>query len=329
MKLIRSYITITKSQRALIVKLMVCTVLATFFSWAIGDIYTPTTAVTANLCLYVDRGYRGNILYAVRRILAQLIQGILVLAFIFPCKYFALPISDGVLIVASCCFAIAIGLPLNYKHTFAPLNCTLANATFIISCAAVQRIDLFPMRVLQCIVGALIGYFVNYVVFPYQDREKEILHLADRCLTALIHNRDFDDFSRNMALLEKEYAFVIADKGKKRRTAHMTEAEILFLCWNKEALQKFSAFISVYEVLKDQITDSCKNLMWELLPDALEAHRQIITEGPSSLQHRPSITIPRFHAEHRNDVILLSRLFEYLSAINQYEDPLVEGHPLS
>lgn len=94
-------------------------------------------------------------------------------------------------------------------------------------------------------------------------------------------------------------------------------------------LQKVSAFISVYEVLKDQITDSCKNLMWELLPDALEAHRQIITEGPSSLQHRPSITIPPFHAERRNDVILLSRLLEYPSAINQYAAPPLEGCPSS
>ena len=71
--------TLTKSEWALIIKLMLCTVLATIFSWAIGDVYNPATAVTANLCLYVDRGYRGTLIYAVRRITAQIIQGALAL----------------------------------------------------------------------------------------------------------------------------------------------------------------------------------------------------------------------------------------------------------
>ena len=321
------YTTMTKSERALIVKLILCTLLATLFSWAMGDIHNPTTAVTANLCLYVDRGYRGNLLYAARRVSAQLIQGALVLALILPCQYFALPIPDGVLIAAACCFAIAVGLPLNYKHTFAPLNCTLANATFIIACAAVQHLSLFPKRILQCVAGALIGYFVNYVIFPYQDRGKEILRLADRCLTALIRNRDPADFRRSMALLEKEYAFVIADKGKKRRTSRMSQGEILFLWWNKEALQKLSAFISVYEVLKDQITAPCRELMWELLPDTLAAHRRIIAEGAEGGPGQALAALPRFQAESREDVLLLSRLLEYRSAVRQYGTPPPDGCP--
>ena len=116
----KKYLIMTKSEYALIVKLILCTALATLFSWAMGDVHNPTTAVTANLCLYVDRGYRGNLLYAVRRIMAQLIQGFLVLLLIFPCKYFDLPVPDGVLILAACCFAIAVGLPFNFKHTYAP-----------------------------------------------------------------------------------------------------------------------------------------------------------------------------------------------------------------
>ena len=55
----------------------------------------------------------------------------------------------------------------------------------------------------------------------------------------------------------------------------------------------------------------------------------IITEGPSSWRRRGSITIPPFHAERRNDVILLSRLLEYPSAINQYAAPPLEGCPSS
>ena len=116
----KKYFIMTKSESALILKLILCTSLATAFSWAVGDVHNPTTAVTANLCLYVDRGYRGSLLYAARRILAQIIQGVLVLMLILPCKYCHLPISDGVLILIACCFAIAVGLPLNFKHTYAP-----------------------------------------------------------------------------------------------------------------------------------------------------------------------------------------------------------------
>lgn len=324
------YFKMSKSEYALIVKLLLCTLLATVFSWAMGDIHNPTTAVTANPCLYVDRGYRGSILYATRRILSQLIQGALVLMLILPCKYFGLPIPDGVLIAAACCFAIAVGLPLNFKHTYAPLNCTLANATFIIACAAVQSLDSFPRRVLQCVVGALIGYFVNYIIFPYQDREKEILRLADGCITALIQNRDFAAFNRTMALLEKEYAFVVADRGKKRGTARMTPEEIDFLRWNKESLQKLNAFVAVYELYKTQITDDCKNIMWQLLPDALTVHRQILAQGPhGGGQMGAAVALPPFKAECHEDLILLSRLFEYVDTINQYQAQFVAQASLS
>lgn len=316
----KKYLTMTKSEWALIIKLMLCTVLATVFSWAMGDVHNPTTAVTANLCLYVDRGYRGTLIYAARRITAQVIQGALVLLVILPCKYFNLPIPDGALIVVACCLAIGVGLPLNYKHTYAPLNCTLANATFIIACAAVQSMEIFPRRVLQCVAGALIGYFVNYIVFPYQDRGKEILRLADSCINALIQKRDFAAFNRNMALLEKEYGFVIADKGKKRGKSRMTREEIEFLRWNKETLQKLSAFVSVYELYKDQITDACKNLMWELLPSALTAHRQLIAQRWQGVPEEELAAVPAFKAECPEDLALLSRLLEYVDSIGRYRE---------
>ena len=319
----------TKSEYALIVKLILCTILATLFSWAVGDVHNPTTAVTANLCLYVDRGYRGSLLYAVRRILSQIIQGVLVLMLILPCKRLDLPVPDSVLILAACCFAIVIGLPLNFKHTYAPLNCTLANATFIIACSAVQSMDFFPKRVLQCVVGAFIGYFINYIVFPYQDREKEILRLADRGITALIQDRNVDSFNRTMALLEKEYAFVVADKGKKRRAARMTQEEIRFLYWNKEALQKLSAFVAVYEIYKAQITDDCKLIMWELLPHALTAHRQIIAQDPEGPRHMEPLAVPHFKAECQEDLMLLSRLLEYVHTIRQYQTQSAQAAPCS
>ena len=158
----------------LIIKLLLCTVIATLFSWAMGDVYSPTTAVTANLFLWCDRGYIGSLRYATRRVLVQMVQGLFVLGIIFPCKYFEIPIPDVMLITISSCVALCIGLPINYKNTYAPFNCTLANATFVISCATIQNINALPNRVLQCIVGAIIGYFVNYIIFSYKVRVSEI-----------------------------------------------------------------------------------------------------------------------------------------------------------
>lgn len=246
----RKYISMTKAEYELIIKLVLCTVIATIFSWLTGDVHSPTTAVTANLFLWSDRGYRGSIKYGIRRVSAQIIQGFLVLLLIFPCKYYNILIPDVILIIVACCIALIIGLPLNYKHTYAPFNCTLANATFVIACATVQHMDAFPKRVLQCVVGALIGYFVNYIVFSYKDRGNEILNLVEDCLTVLIRDRDFSAFNKNMALFEKEYAFVIDDKGKTKRNSKMSEEEIKFLKWNKELLQKLSAFVLYMRFIK-------------------------------------------------------------------------------
>lgn len=317
--MIKKYTDMTKAEYKLIIKLVLCTIIATLFSWLMGDIYSPTTAVTANLCLWNDRGYYGNIKYAIRRILAQIIQGIFVLLFIFPCKYYEIPIPDVILIIVSCCFAIIIGLPINYKHTYAPFHCTLANATFIIACATVQHIDAFPKRVLQCVVGAFIGYFVNYIVFSYNDRENEILNLTEKCLTALIRDRNFDGFNKNMVLLEKEYAFLVEDKGKNKRKSKMTAEEINFLKWNKELLQKLSAFVAVYEVHKNNISDACREIVWEVFPRALTTHKEVVANSQKQAVYQvEKIEIPPFTVERHEDLLFLCRLVEYVDVINQY-----------
>lgn len=316
--MIKKYIHMTKAEYELIIKLVLCTIIATIFSWLTGDLYSPTTAVTANLFLWSDRGYHGSIKYAIRRVLAQIIQGIFVLLFILPCKYYDIPIPDVILITVACCFAIIIGLPINYKHTFAPFNCTLANATFVIACATVQHIDAFPKRVFQCVMGALIGYFVNYIVFSYKDRGNEILNLTEDCLTVLIRDRNFDTFNRNMALFEKEYAFLIDDKGKTKRRSKMTEEEINFLKWNKELLQKLSGFVAVYEVHKNNISNECRKIMWELFSYALMTHKQVVDDSKQGKYKVEKIVIPPFTVECNEDLFFLDRLVEYVNVINQY-----------
>lgn len=320
-QMIKKYLNMTKAEYELIIKLVLCTVIATVFSWLMRDAHSPTTAVTANLFLWSDRGYRGSIRYAIRRVLAQIIQGVFVLLFIFPCRYYELAIPDVILITAACCFAIIVGLPINYKHTYAPFNCTLANATFVIACATVQHMDAFPKRVLQCVVGALIGYFVNYIVFSYKDRGNEILNLVEDCLIVLIRDRNFYAFDRNMASFEKEYAFIIDDKVKTKRKSKMSEEEINFLKWNKELLERLSAFVAVYEIHKNDISHECREIMWELFPYALMSHKQVIANRKQGAFRVEKIVIPPFNIQRHEDLLFLSRLIEYVNVINQYACP--------
>lgn len=76
-----------------------------------GDVHSPTTAVTANLFLYTDRGYTGSLRYGTKRVLVQLVQGLFVVGLIFPCKYFQWPVPDVVLIIVASCVALCVGLP--------------------------------------------------------------------------------------------------------------------------------------------------------------------------------------------------------------------------
>lgn len=164
----------------------------------------------------------------------------------------------------------------------------------------------------------LCGYFVNYIVFSYMGRGNEILNLVEECFTVLIRDRNFDAFNRKMALFEKEYAFVIDDKGKTKRKSKMSKDEINFLKWNKELLQKLSAFVAVYEVHKNNISHECRDIMWELLPYALVSHKQVVANSKQGSFRVEKIVIPSFNIERHEDLLFLGRLIEYVNVINQY-----------
>ena len=223
--MLSTYRTLTRSERELIYKLVLCTVIATAFSWLIREPYSPTTAVTANLFLWSDRGYRGSLRYGTRRVLVQIVQGLLVLALIFPCRYWHLPISDSLLIVLSCCIAICIGLPIDFRHPYSPLYCTLANATFLIACATVQNFSAVPLRVLECVAGYLIGYGVNYYLTPQRDRYAEALDRLRWCTEQLIQGEPGAEYppAKNFVDFNLKCLYEDSEKGLKRHY-HTPEA---------------------------------------------------------------------------------------------------------
>lgn len=160
--------------------------------------------------LISQRGYKGSLRYGARRVLVQVVQELLVIALIVPCKWLSLPIPDAALIIISLCLALCVGLPINYKSQFLPVNCTLANATFIIAYATVRDTAMFPMRVMECVAGFVIGYLVNYIIFRQKDRAADIRRNIARCADSLLCDGDFAEYARTV-----NEAAVMAEERKR------------------------------------------------------------------------------------------------------------------
>ncbi len=170
------------SEKERIVKFLLCSAAGLTYAALIGDPYGATTAVTANLILYVDRGFCGSVLYGLRRFSVQALQGALALAAVYLLKYrLHVPLPDTVIAIAAASFAIVIGLPLNYRYYISPFNTTLANATFIMVCGILKSPGFYITRLNHCFVGAMIGLVINWVIMPKHDRCEEGLREMAVC----------------------------------------------------------------------------------------------------------------------------------------------------
>ncbi len=316
----KKYLDMTKTEYELIIKLVLCTILATLATGLMGEPYSPTTAVTANLFLYCDRGYRGSLRYGARRVMAQVVQGLLVLGIIFPCKYLMLPIPDIVLVMTACCLALCIGLPINYKHTYAPLNCTLANATFVIACATVQNLEAFPKRVLQCVVGAVIGYFVNFIVFSYKDREKEISKLTSLCIHDLLESRDLNAYRKHMGLMDKEFGFLMEDNAKNPNRAELSREKMDYLLGNQKLLIALDGFVETYENYKEKLSDEYRECIESIFWDAANVHKSMLSSEKSVYGIAENFKLQSLETKKSEELCVLGRLLEYEEQIIQLAD---------
>ena len=311
----KKYLQMSKTEYELIIKLIICTVLATIFSWAIGDLYIPTTAVTANLFLWCDRGYCGSLRYGTRRVLVQIIQGVLVIAVIFPCKHFALPIPDIILVATACCIALVIGLPINYQNQFSPFNCTLANATYVIACATVHNMDAFPKRVLQCIAGGLIGYFVNYIIFSYRDRVAELNKNIKSSVVDLIANNCFDTYNRNIALIDKDLGFLVEDSQKGNKKLQVSDDTISNILFHKKLMSVLHDYFLFHEVHKNQFSDQFNMQLQTYYKEAVSIHKKLL-DNMSADNKIGTIIFPNIHTISPMELSALGRLSEYIFLLN-------------
>ena len=338
--LLRVYREMSLPNRELILKLFLCTLISACYSYLVGDIYSVTAVVTANLLLYVDRGYCGTIRYASRRILAQIVQGALVLVAILPCKYWLhLPVPDIVLFTVASLFGIAVGMPINYKHQFSPLYATLANATFIIAIDALIDWKAFPYRVIHCIAGAVIGYVVNFILMPQRDRYKEAEKRALFCTELSLKGRSVpiagadcrqsEEYRRCKQLLNVDIPFILQDHEKGLKRHRQTQ----------EALAAVRTVYQLLEVREDMLSalgcvssetmqrPECQQAL-SCLEYAEKAHLELVRAWADERQPDKSSLPAYTHICPDEDFVIFSScLIQYIRLLRSLEETLLSAEP--
>jgi len=321
----------TRDESALLLKFMLCTLLGTLVSWALGDPYSVTITITAILVLWNDRGYRGGLRYGVRRVLAQAIQGVLVLVLIFPCKYFQLPVPDVVLIIVASCFALCIGLPINYKHQFAPFHCTLANATLIVACATVREFEALPRRVLQCIIGFAIGYFINWVIFPMRNRVLEIQTRVRSSAQAMISSGDCSVFRKAAPVIEKEMGFLLEDRKWNLRQLQVDEDTVCSLQSHRNMLTALSSYLNLYQSSRDSLASDFSSLAEEYFSRISALHLSLVQNFDAVPPEVCTAEAPAFPLRSTTEIRVAGHLLDYAHQVNTLaalleKNPCAEQH---
>lgn len=323
------YRDMSPGNRELVIKFLLCSVLGLTYALLVGDPYSATAAVTANLFLYTDRGYYGGIKYGFRRIAVQMVQGALVLAIVFPMRHwFYVPIPDTVLIILASCVAILIGLPLHVKYQIAPYSTTLANATFIMATSTVHNLAFYPFRIMHCIVGLAIGYLVNYILMPRHNRYQEAVQKIEKCTNFMLwqispaDEMDADGalpYGEVRALAETDVKFLIQDvkRGRRQRLWTAELAELVSLA---------NQLLTLLDGIKSDLLSGEAHVgeaflqSWRAgFAESTAAHKAVIgairTAGDGCISQLKECGIT---GESADEIVLLAGLIQYRRMLNHF-----------
>ena len=308
---------LSRTEFELIIKLILCTAISMLFTWAIGNPYGVGVVVTANLLIYTDRGYVGGCKYGFQRILVHIVQGLILLIIIVPCKYWMqLPIPDTILMIIAGCFALVVGLPINFKHQYAPYNCTLANATFILMCTMVNDLNRFPMRILECTMGFLIGYIINYVIMPKHIRYDEAVEKVGKCTGCLIAG-ELSSYTKVKTQLETDVKYLSQDAKRGLKRHKCTEEQL-------STLKEFFIALELLEVLNKRWQLYNQSISEEFREEYQKAYNEVtkIHESVMGLLQDKQVEIlpptnQNLTAQSKEEWILQTALWEYSEKISK------------
>ena len=313
-------------EKLLIVKLILCAVLCTLFSWLAGHPHSPTAAVTATLIVYSDRGFGNGVRYGMKRLVTQIIQGgflLLVLLLFRRCSGEAF--SEPVILILVIVIVLAVTLPINFRYSYAPLNCTLANATFVIATGLISESGYYLTRVLLCAAGAEIGYVIDAAITLPRDRYRSALACAKRCTESalLVSAQDKDlhsTYLKDKKQLERSISLMKAEQLKWLKKHRYPDDLIRQLQLADELLNILQAFREERMKSGRAAAKEFAARLDESLAEAYELNLSLLKPLPEedAAQHLPEMEFGPI--ERKEEILLASWMIRYRRTVNELVD---------
>ena len=128
------------------------------------------------------------------------------------------------------------------KYSYSPVLSTLATATVIIACGTVQSFTRFPFRILECIAGYAIGYFVNYFLVPPEDRYQKTKQSLVKCSEILVMDGTSPAYRKAKNTLDSDFQLLTEDSEHGLKKYHHEKKELLMLHAFKKILEAIEAY---------------------------------------------------------------------------------------
>lgn len=314
-----------RERRERMLRFVICIVLGLGAAALIGQPYTPTTAISAILVLYIDRGYNGSIWYSFRRIRAQFLMGLIVFVLIFLMRsYTELP--DWWIMVLATVLTVLIGLPFQERFQIAPYTVTMGNAILIMATGIITSSQLLVERVMACVFGALIGHLVCYVIVPGIDRYEAVceqLREDGEILSSYLRACSWEKgqppaLKAQTAFLEKQLGYMREDNRFKHRAVEQWRVRLVNgLFQTEKHLIAFSKDLALWG--KELTPDFLAAYRTEL-ERAVKAHQELLcrlgVESPPAGGPEP-LALSEIPCKNHGEIVAAAYLINYITCLNE------------
>lgn len=327
------YRNLTFEQKLKMKRFILGFIIAFIVAELIGFTYTSTIGVSAILTHYIDRGYAGHYQYIHRRLTIQFLAGGICVLCLHILRYYMPNIPDWIAIIITSVIAVTILLPIDFKYKVAPYACTLGNAVSIMVCGIAKNYDFYWQRVMFCIIGAIIGDFVAYVVFRSKDRyitcandiKSCSVPMAERLIEISAAKAFVPSETLTAAKFNADVKKIQGNVDKINADNHVKKLhrspEIISLYNNLQDLQKRGIEILNYiEEFSETLSPEFKDYFFERLAAVMEADKRVVINFSNNEKVMVNpinfIKEDNFKINGCGENILMSKLLDYTDILN-------------
>ena len=324
------YKNLSLTEKERIIKFILCTILSFTAARIVGHPTTSTIAVSAILMLYIDRGYLGSLQYNRRRVQIQVVMGLLSVGIIYLLRTFFPFLEDWIICIIVSIIGIVLVLPFDYRYKIAPLPVTLGNAAFIMVTGIVTSYSYAFERIMFCIIGAGIGYAVNYFIMPQRDRLTEIKkllastgdivvnHALSVCKAGVMNENEgmqLKEINQSITELQAHVKNLKQDTALKR---HEKEKEVLDLVDGLCFLQdEVLALLKQDFDMEKCVSENFQHQYFTALEETLFVHKKLLNSFcDEKSEYIPFLAQVQVQAGNNQEILLWAKLLEYRQRVS-------------